>query len=165
MPQPRPATLQVIFAVLVLAIGVFVYLLDRPSTSVYLVPDSWELGNSLPSVFGAIGDQLPTFAHTFAFTLLTSAALEPWRWSAVIACSGWWAIASLFEIAQSDAWAGVIAARVPGWFADWPLLDNVADYFVGGRFDWLDLMSIGAATLCAFAVIQLSHRGSNRADQ
>ena len=91
MPQPRPATLQVIFAVLVLAIGVFVYLLDRPSTSVYLVPDSWELGKSLPPVFGAIGDQLPTFAHTFAFTLLTSAVLEPWRWSAVIACSGWWA--------------------------------------------------------------------------
>ena len=120
MPRLRPETIQVIFAVIVLAIGVLVYLLDRPSTSAYLVPDSWELGNSLPRVFGLIGYQLPTFAHTFAFTLFTSALLEPWRWSASTACAGWWAVGSLFEIAQRDAWATAIAAGVPAWFADWP---------------------------------------------
>jgi len=165
MPRSRPATIQIIFAVLVLTIGVLVYLLDRPSTSAYLVPDSWELGKGLPPVFGLIGYQLPTFAHTFAFTLLTSALLEPWRWSAAAACAGWWAVGSLFEIAQRDAWATAIAARVPAWFADWPLLDNVADYFVVGQFDWLDLVSICAATVCALIVIQLSHRGSAGAGQ
>ena len=165
MPRPRPETIQVIFAVIVLAIGVLVYLLDRPSTSAYLVPDSWKLGNGLAPVFGLIGYQLPTFAHTFAFALFTSALLEPWRWSAAAACAGWWAVGSLFEIAQRDAWATAIAVRVPAWFADWPLLDNVADYFVIGQFDWLDLVSIGAATLCAFAVIQLSHRCTAGAGQ
>jgi hypothetical protein len=160
MPRARPEIIQIVAAVIVLAIGVLVYLLDRSSTSVYLVPDSWVPGNGLSPVFGLIGYQLPTFAHTFAFTLFTSALLEPWRWSAHAACAGWWAVGSLFETAQRDTWAAAIAARVPAWFADWPLLDNVADYFLIGRFDWLDLASIGAASLCALVVIRLSNRGS-----
>jgi len=156
--RAKPVLIQVIAAIIALMIGVLVYLLDRPSASVYLVPDSWSLGDSMPSVFGAIGNTLPTFAHTFAFILFTSALLAPWRWSAIAACAWWWALGSLFEIAQSDAWAKVIAAHVPGWFADWPLLDNVADYFVGGRFDLFDLVSIGLATVSAFVVIRLSNR-------
>ena len=158
MLRDRPALFQVIVAVIVLMIGVLVYLLDRPSASVYFIPNSWSLGANSPSIFGAIGDHLPTFAHTFAFILFTSAVLEPWRWSAVVACAWWGVVGSLFEIAQSDAWAPAIAARVPGWFADWPLLDNVADYFIVGHFDLLDLASIAAATLCAFLMIQLSYR-------
>ena len=161
MPRARPELIQVIAAVIVLTIGVLVYLLDRPSTGVYFIPDSWSLGNSIAPVFGAIGNHLPTFAHTFAFILFTSALLEPWPWSAVTACTGWWAVGSLFEIAQSDSWAAAIAARVPQWFADWPLLDNVADYFIVGYFDGFDLASIGAATVCAFVVIQLSYRFSS----
>jgi len=159
MSRARPAAIQLITAVIVLVIGVLVYLLDRPSTSVYLIPDSWSPGDSVAPIFGVLGGSLPTFAHTCAFTLFTSALLEPWRWSATVACAAWWIMGSLFEFAQTDAWSAVIAARVPGWFADWPLLDNVADYFVGGHFDWLDLASICAATLGALIVIRLSHRG------
>lgn len=158
MPRARPIVIQIVAAVVVLVIGALVYLLDRSSTSVYLVPDSWSFADRFPPVFGAIGGYLPTFAHTFAFILLTSALLEPWRWSAITACAGWWVVDSLFEIAQSDAWAPVIAAQVPGWFADWPLLDNVADYFIRGQFDPSDLASIGIATVCAFVVIRLSTR-------
>jgi len=158
MLRARPALIQVIAAVIVLAIGVLVYLLDRPSTSVYFIPDNWSLGASIPSIFGAIGDHLPTFAHTFAFILFTSAVLEPWRWSAIVACAWWYIVGSLFEIAQTDAWAMAIASRVPGWFAEWPLLDNVADYFLAGYFDLMDLASIAVATICAFIVIQLSYR-------
>ena len=158
MRHPKPALIQVIAAVIVLTIGVLVYLLDRSGTSIYLVPDSWSFGAGVPPVFGVIGNTLPTFAHTFAFILFTSALLMPWRWSAVVACAGWWVVASLFEIAQSDAWAKTIAAQVPDWFAEWPLLDNVAGYFIGGRFDPFDLLSIGIATVCAFVAIRLSAR-------
>ena len=150
--------IQFIVALMALAIGVLVYLLDRPGTSVYLIPDGWSPGGGVAPVFGELGGFLPTFAHTFAFTLFTSALLEPWRWAAVVACAAWWFVDSLFEIAQSDAWSGVIAAHVPVWFADWPLLDNVAGYFVGGHFDWRDLVSISVATVSAFIVIRLSHR-------
>jgi hypothetical protein len=159
MLRARPALIQVIVAVIVLTIGVLVYLLDRPSTSVYFVPDSWSLGDSIPPIFGAIGDHLPTFSHTFAFILFTSAVLEPWRWSAVVACAWWYIVGSLFEIAQSEVWAAAIATRVPGWFADWPLLDNVAEYFIAGHFDLVDLASIAAATVSAFVVIKLSEQG------
>ncbi len=159
MPRAGPAVIQVVVAIIVLMIGILVYLLDRPSASIYLIPNSWSFGDRVPPVFGALGNYLPTFAHTFAFTLFTSALLEPWRRSAVAACAGWWALGSLFEIAQSDAWAAAIAVRVPGWFADWPLLDNVASYFVAGHFDGLDLVSIAIAIVCAFAVIRLSQKG------
>ncbi len=158
MPRFQPAIIQVIAATIVLVIGVLVYLLDRPSAAVYLVPDSWVLGESVPPLFGAAGNHLPTFAHTFAFALYTSALLEPWRWSAVAACGWWWLLGSLFEIAQSDTWAASIAAGVPEWFADWPLLDNVAGYFIGGHFDSLDLASIALAAISAFIVIRMSHR-------
>jgi len=163
MPRARSELIQVVIAVIVLTIGVLVYLLDRPSTSVYLVPDSWSFGDSIAPVFGAIGNHLPTFAHTFAFTLFTSALLAPWRWSAVVACAGWWFVGSLFEVAQNDAWSAIIATRVPEWFADWPLLDNVAGYFVTGQFDLFDLASIGVATVCAFVVIRFSYRFGRRA--
>lgn len=158
MSRAKPELIQFIAGVIVLSIGVFVYLLDRPSTSVYFVPDSWSFGAGIPPVFGAIGSYLPTFAHTFAFILFTSALLEPWKWSAAAACAWWWLVDSLFEIAQSDAWAAGIASRVPGWFADWPLLNNVADYFIAGQFDLRDLASISAATGCAFVVTRISHR-------
>jgi hypothetical protein len=128
---------------------------------VYLIPNSWSLGAGMPPVFGAIGDHLPTFAHTFAFTLFTSALLEPWRWSAITACAGWWVVGSLFEIAQSDPLATTIAERVPGWFADWPILDNVPGYFIAGHFDFPDLVSIGIGAVCAFVVIRLSQDRSS----
>ena len=158
MLRARSVTIQVIAAVIVLMIGVLVYLLDRPSTSVYLIPDSWSFGDSIPPVFGAIGAHLPTFAHTFGFILLTSALLEPWRWSAITACAGWWLVGSLFEIAQSDAWAPMVVSTVPDWFADWPLLDNVAVYFNAGQFDLYDLVSISIATVFAYVVIRLANR-------
>ncbi|HJP37776.1 MAG: hypothetical protein QF483_07885 [Gammaproteobacteria bacterium] len=156
MSRARPAFIQVSAAVIVLLLGILVYLLDRPDASVYLIPTGWTFGTGLPPVFGGAGDYLPTFAHTFAFALFTSALLEPWRWSGVTACMGWWVVGSLFEVAQSDALAAGIAERVPGWFADWPLLDNVAGYFMAGHFDFLDLVSIGIGAVSALAVIRLS---------
>ena len=154
----RPQVIQIATGLLVLTIGVLVYLLDRPSTSVYLVPDSWTFGRQFPSVFGLIGQQLPTFAHTFAFSLFTCAVLEPWRGAAPAACTGWWVFGSLFELAQRDAWSAVIAAWVPAWFADWPVLDNVTNYFVNGRYDPRDMVSIALAAICAWGVIVLTHR-------
>lgn len=157
--RAKPVVIQVAAALIALVVGVLVYLLDRPSTSIYLVPNSWSFGDSVvPPVFGVIGNHVPTFVHTFSFTLLTSALLTPWRWSAVTACLLWWLIGSGFEIAQRDAWAKVIAEQVPDWFAEWPLLNNVAGYFSAGRFDAIDLLSISLASLSAYVVIRLSTR-------
>ena len=77
----------------------------------------------------------------------------------------WVIIESLFEIAQSDVISAKIAANVPEWFSDWPLLDNVANYFVAGQFDSLDLVSIMIAAGAAYlTMIYSTRRGSLCAD-
>ena len=161
MFQLRPAVWQALAGLIVLALGVFVYLLDRPPGSVYLLPDDWMFGDGTRGSFGQLGWYLPTFTHTFAFSLFTSAVLEPWRWSGLAACTGWWLTASLFEIAQGDTWSAVIADAVPEWFSDWPVLDNLADYFSAGRLDPGDLLSIALGSVCAGLVVVLSRRVSS----
>jgi hypothetical protein len=157
--------LQFYAAVTVLSAGVFVYLLDRPSSSVYFVPDSWSIADRETAIFGTLGRYLPTFAHTFAFILFTTAVLSPLRKAGLEICAAWVIIESLFEIAQSDVISTKIAANVPAWFSDWPLLDNVADYFVAGHFDPLDLVSIIIAGVAAYLTILYStRRGSLHAD-
>jgi hypothetical protein len=154
----RAEWLQFYAAVAVLTIGVLVYLLDRPSNSVYFVPDSWSMADNSSPIFGAVGRYLPTFAHTFAFILFTTAILVPTRKAAAGICVGWLLVESLFEIGQADAIAAKIASTVPDWFSDWPLLDNVADYFVAGRFDPVDLVSIILAAGAAYLTILYSTR-------
>jgi hypothetical protein len=154
----KPEGLQIFAAVAVLTIGVFVYLLDRPSGSTYFVPDAWSLANDTPSIFGTIGRHLPTFAHTFAFILFTTAVMAPTRKAAAGICVAWLIVESTFEMAQSDAISTKIAANVPDWFSDWPIFDNVAAYFVAGRFDPLDLISIIVAAGAAFLMIMYSTR-------
>jgi hypothetical protein len=162
----KPEWLQIYAAVAVLAAGVLVYLLDRPSSSVYFVPDSWSMADRTPRIFGSIGRYLPTFAHTFAFILFTTAVMAPvGRKAALGICAAWLAVESLFELGQIDAVAASIASRVPAWFADWPLLENIAGYFTTGRFDPLDLVSIFIAATAAYLLILFStRRGSTHAD-
>ena len=73
----KPEWLQFYAAIAVLVVGVLIYLLDRPSSSVYFVPDSWSMADRTPRIFGTIGRYLPTFAHTFAFILFTTAVMAP----------------------------------------------------------------------------------------
>lgn len=141
-----------------LTTGALVYVLDRPAADTYLIPDGWTFGEQVPPVFGALGAHWPTFAHTLAFILLTSALLGSRPRAAVVACGSWGLVAGLFEIAQHETWAQTIAGLVPGWFSQWPLLDNVAAYFLAGRFDVVDLASIGIAVACAYALIRWSRR-------
>ncbi len=154
----KPEWVQFYAAAGVLTAGVLVYLLDRPSNSLYFVPDSWSISDRTPAIFGAIGRYLPTFAHTFAFILLTTAVMAPTRKAALGICAAWLSVESLFELAQSDAISANIARNVPAWFSDWPLLDNVAVYFVNGRFDPLDLVSIAVATGAAYLTMLYSTR-------
>lgn len=161
----KPEWRQIFVAVVVLTAGVLVYLLDRPSSSVYFVPDWWSMPDQTLANFGTLGQHLPTFAHTFAFILLTTAVLSPLRRAALGICAAWVVVESLFEIAQGTVISAKIAANVPAWFSDWPLLDNVANYFVAGRFDPLDLVSIIIAAGAAYLTILYStRRGFPHAD-
>ena len=156
--RTKPEWIQFSAAVIALTVGILVYLLDRPADTVYFVPDWWLLADFTPALFGSFGQYLPTFSHTFAFILLTTAVIAPHRKAAIVACAGWLVVNSFFEIAQRDDLAANIVRYLPGWFAEWPLLDNVAAYFLVGRFDPLDLVSIFAAAIAAYVLVLYSTR-------
>lgn len=91
--------------------------------------------------------------------------IAPRRGPALLACAGWLIVDSLFEIAQREDLAVRIVKYLPDWFAEWPLLDNVAAYFMVGRFDPLDLVSIFAAGIAAYLLVLYStRRGIKNAD-
>lgn len=129
-------------AVAALAVGVAVYVLDRPPGSAYLLPRSATLFPGAPSWFGSAGAWLPAFLHVFAFSLLTAALLRASRSNAACACVAWWAIDSLFELGQHPAVSPHLGAA----------------YFVRGSFDPADLLATALGALCAYATLILIRR-------
>lgn len=155
----RSEVLQVAVAIGVLAIGILVYLLDREPGSVYFIPDWISLANSLSPISGQIGHHLPTFVHVYVFILLTTATLIRPLVRLTAICFIWFAIDSLFEIAQIATIAQWIAGIVPAWFAGMPFLENTASYFLAGTFDILDLVSIAVGTIVAYLTIVINSGG------
>lgn len=142
-----------------LCIGVLVYVLDRQAESVYFLPDWLSLHTQAGSVFGSIGDYLPTFIHTYTFILLTVVVAVPAIAKLIPVCLAWLIVDTLFEVAQIEAIAQWIAGHTPGWFNGIPFLENTADYFLMGTFNALDLLSIVIGTLAAYlTVIFLTRR-------
>ena len=54
-------------------------------------------------MFGIVGHSLPTFAHVFAFSLLTAALLTGERKTAITVCLGWFVVEAAFEVGQHPA--------------------------------------------------------------
>ena len=134
---------------MVLAAGCLVYLVDRPAESVpffRLV----SLAHLTPTIFGSVGQSLPTFSHVFAFSLLTAACFGLRRNAALAACLGWCLIDLAFEIGQHDA----VASRLSEWMLEsrFGFLASANGYFESGTFDLVDLVSIVAGAAIAFIV-------------
>jgi hypothetical protein len=152
----RPSVLYVLIAIAALAFGLLVYLFDRRPEHVYFLSHGFVLAHAPHSLFGVVGNYLPTFVHVYAFILLTAAVAGATR--AIGICVAWFVVASLFELAQLPAVAPVIAASVPAWFARVPVLDNTAAYFLDGTFDVLDLLSIALGTIAAYMTVALPNK-------
>ena len=154
----RPELMALIIAVVVFLVGVLVYSIDRQPTQVYFLSDWMSLGDGTGSVFGALGQHLPTFVHVYTFILLTMAVVVPaehYRQYLPWVCLGWFVFDSLFEIAQLDVIGRQIARWVPDWFAHVPFLENTASYFIVGTFDVLDLISIALGALAAYLTMHM----------
>lgn len=139
---------------LALGAGTLVYVVDRPSALVYFIPDSFTLAESTPLFFGVLGDYLPAFFHALAFALF-SGAIVGRRYIGFI-CLTWFVAEVLFELAQLDAVAFAIAGSVPGWFAGYPLLENIGSHFVTGQFDTMDVLFLLLGCGTAFAIGMLA---------
>ncbi len=141
-----------------LVLGLFVYVLDRQPASVYLIPNWLEAMGPHAPVFVLIGDQIPTFVHTLAFSLLTYALLAPTPGAALLSAVTWLSIGSLFEIAQASAVAHWISSHSPHGLASIPFLENIPGYFLAGTFDPLDLVSIAAGAAIAYLIARFSQQ-------
>lgn len=144
----------------VLLLGLMVYLFDRPAGTAMALPRLLEPSQPA-AVFGALGGSLPSFAHAYAFALLSCVVLPRRAGWAAAACAFWVLVDSAFEILQWPPFARPAAAVLQG--AAWPGFDHLGAYLVQGRFDALDLLAGGlgggAALLCAHALL-LRPRGA-----
>lgn len=161
----RPELITIIVAVVVFLVGVLVYSVDRQPTHVYFMSEWMRLGDGKGSVFGILGQHLPTFVHVFTFILLTMAIVVPathHRQYLLPVCIVWFVFDSACEIAQMDIIGRKIADWVPQWFSHVPFLDNTANYFVAGTFDMFDLLSIGLGALTAYLTMRIIIKRSTR---
>jgi hypothetical protein len=137
-----------------LTLGAMVYLTDRPPESAWLIDRlsghvSLKGGGS--PVFGILGENLPAFAHVFAFSLITAALLNTGG-SGYGACVFWFTINTLFELGQARP--DILAPFLPP--------GRLIDYFTKGTFDILDILACAAGALAAAMVLMMLEKRSNR---
>jgi hypothetical protein len=156
-PQCRPEVGMLLLATLLLATGIVVYALDRGGTVYFLY--GWTAAPAKISVFGPLGDHLPTFLHTLVFILITAAVLRPWPRLIPGICAAWFVIECLFELGQMAPFDGRIAAGVPSWFESVPVLQITADFFIRGTYDPLDILSIGLGAVIAYPLVRIYLQG------
>jgi hypothetical protein len=149
--------------VIALALGVFVYLADRPAGSAALLP--WAGIHSASALLGAIGGWLPSFTHVVAFALLTAAtarpALAPPYWT----CMLWCAIDLAFETAQLPAWQAPVVDTLRRAAGEGALTSLFTRYVERGTFDPGDLAAITAGALAAAALLSLVWCPGDRHDR
>ena len=138
-----------------LALGLLVYLADRPAGHAMLLPawprlaaDAW---------FGSVGEWLPSFVHPFAFSLLTVAALGPSPRPRYGVCVAWGAVNAAFELGQLPPVAAAIAAALHDSVLPAAPSRALAAYFVHGRFDAADLAAVALGSLAAATLLRLRH--------
>jgi hypothetical protein len=142
---------QIVIGMISLLVGVMIYLVDRPPNQTYFV--SWigsaiSLHHVLPPLFGPFAQSLPAFVHVFAFALLTTGILACNRKGCMIACLVWLSVDVAFELGQKfGVWS---SSLVPSWFEGISLLENTANYFLLGTFDFMDLAAIVVGTVAAY---------------
>jgi hypothetical protein len=140
-----------------LSLGALVYLFERsPETYGFgaIVRDSLGFVRPHRMVFGVLAHNLPSFAHVFAFSLITAGLLGTRRKGNLLICLLWFLIDTAFEIGQGLK--PVSLAILPEWFEVHALpMANLQEYFRYGTFDIRDLVAGLLGALAAFMVAEL----------
>jgi hypothetical protein len=156
--------LQIFIGIAGLILGSLVYLIDRPPEHTYFVSFSKikiSLFNTIPNVFGVIGNSLPDFLHVFSFTLITAGLLSCRRRGYLIICMSWFFVDAAFELCQR--FNALPLRIIPDWFEGIPFLENTKNYFQRGTFDMVDLVAIAVGTAAAYFVILITSKMSETA--
>ena len=148
---------QIVIGMAVLVLGTLVYLVDRPPDQTYFVSESKidiSLHDTLPTLYGRIGNSLPTFSHVFAFILITAGLLNCRRKGYLIITICWFITDSAFEFGQK--FSDTAVKWVPSWFSGIPYLENTESYFRRGTFDWIDIATIFLGSVSAYVVLRMT---------
>ncbi|GAB6094809.1 hypothetical protein JCM14469_10610 [Desulfatiferula olefinivorans] len=148
--SPRP----ILIGLAALTLGALVYLTDRSPSSAWLIDrltGRFSLSFCGSDVFGVLGDNLPAFAHVFAFSLIT-AALMTTRRSAYGACMFWVLVNILFELGQARP--DILGLVLPE--------GRLLNYFAKGTFDILDILACIAGGPAAAVVLTMIEKRSDR---
>jgi hypothetical protein len=141
-----------------LCLGALVYLLERsPESYGFGVIVRDYLGFILPQkpLFSVLADNLPSFTHVFAFSLMTAGLLAPGRKGTLMVCLMWFSIDAVFEIGQ--ALKPLSLAIIPEWIKVHPLpMADLQEYFRCGTFDIRDIAACLMGALAAFMVAEFT---------
>ena len=154
---------QILIGLTGLLLGSLVYLVDRPPNQTYFFYKSFvniSLHNTIPNLFGLIGDSLPSLIHVFSFILITAGFLSCQKKCCIIICASWFLTDTVFELGQKfKPWSSTI---VPDWFSGIVFLENSKNYFLCGTFDYFDLVAITMGTVIAYFVILSTNKSEKR---
>jgi hypothetical protein len=148
---------QFLIGLTVLLLGTLIYLIDRPPDQTYFVYKSFvniSLHNTIPNLFGFIGNSLPSFVHVFSFILITAGLLHCQKRGCLIICSCWFLIDFIFELGQK--FKALSSTMVPDWFSGILFLENSKNYILLGTFDFNDLTAIAFGTILAYLVLSIT---------
>jgi len=155
---------QILIGTAGLLIGILVYLVDRPPDQTYFIYKSSidiSLYNTLPNIFGTIGNNLPTFIHVFSFILITAGLISCQKRGYLVICISWFVVDIAFELGQKYQLFAINI--IPDLFAGIPIIENTENYFLKGTFDHLDLISISIGSALAYFLLSVTdkkYRGS-----
>ena len=145
---------QIFIGIVALLGGVLVYLIDRPPDTAYFLA-AWakniSLHDRIPNIFGPLGKSLPAFAHVFSFILITTGILGSRKRGYLYICLFWLFVDGAFELGQR--YDSIPLSFIPMWFEGIPFLENTANFFRLGTFDYLDLASVFLGTVLAYIVL------------
>lgn len=147
---------------LALAVGVLVYTADRGVSHAALIPALTLLTTG--SLFGVLGQWLPSFVHPFAFSLFTAATQPSKASPAYWACAAWWLVNVAFEVAQVPGINLAVATFVQDALGRTWLTRPLSNYVLRGTFDVGDLVAATAGVIAAAGVLHLVHRLEVRHD-
>jgi len=148
---------QILIGLTVLLLGTLVYVVDRPPDQTYFVYKSVvniSFHNTLPNLFGLIGNSLPSFVHVFSFILITAGLLHCQKRGCLIICVCWFLTDVIFELGQKIK--ALSSAMVPDWFSEILFLENSKNYFLSGTFDLNDLTAIVIGTILAYFALSIT---------
>jgi hypothetical protein len=152
--EERVNTRQLFIGFFILVLGVLFYYFFRSAEYTYFLKflgNKNNLKDFLPPLFVTLGNSLPTFIHVFAFSLMTAGLVDSQKKSYLIVCLSWFVIDVFFELGQ--CFANNIIPIIPGWFSDIIFLENTKDFFLHGKFDFIDLLSIALGSIAAYTLL------------